>query len=79
MSKATYCKKRMRSYQDYYIYECKEHDVCVEAGYIEEEILKHAKTFFIVYWMKILMNYMKEVHIKTYERLKAYWKPGDGY
>ena len=57
----------------------KEHDVCVEARYIEEEILKHAKAFFIVYWMKILMNYMKEVHIKMYERFKNYRKPGYGY
>ncbi|GAB6621725.1 recombinase family protein [Bacillus cereus] len=39
-------KKRMKNYQDYYVYECKEHDVCVEARYIEEEILKHAKIFF---------------------------------
>ncbi|MBE7141785.1 recombinase family protein [Bacillus paranthracis] len=39
-------KKRMKNYQDYYVYECKEHDVCVEAKYIEEEILKHAKAFF---------------------------------
>ena len=49
MSKSTYCKKRMKNYQDYYVYECKEHDVCVEARYMEEEILKHAKAFFIVY------------------------------
>ena len=38
-------KKRMKNYQDYYVYECKEHDVCVEARYMEEEILKHAKAF----------------------------------
>ena len=45
MSKTLTAKKRMKNYQDYYVYECKEHDVCVEARYIEEEILKHAKIF----------------------------------
>ncbi|MEK5473978.1 recombinase family protein [Bacillus sp. FSL R9-9863] len=39
-------KTRMKQYKPYNVYECKEHDVCVEASYIEEGILKHAKQFF---------------------------------
>ncbi|WP_283750901.1 recombinase family protein [Bacillus cereus] len=39
-------KTRMKSYEHYHVYECEEHDVCVEMRYVEEEILKHAKQFF---------------------------------
>ncbi|PGA29534.1 serine recombinase [Bacillus thuringiensis] len=39
-------KTRMKEYQPYHVYECEEHDVCVEMRYIEEEMLKHAKQFF---------------------------------
>lgn len=39
-------RKRMKNYKNYDVYECKEHDVCIDARVIEVDLLHHSNQFF---------------------------------